>query len=337
MNELNFISNLVSLFAKAPYQKNQLNESDAEIIFLQESNIHLAITTDSIAEEIKTGLYDSPYLIGWMTVIVNISDLAAVGAKPLGIVVNQTFTEDKKNDKEFLRQLQSGINDALIASGTYLLGGDTNFYSQLQMGATALGIIDGENHLSRKGHKVGDLLYTTGKLGRGNAYAAYKLMNQKMRIDYQPLPKIKESTIIRKYATSCIDTSDGFIFAIDTFIKNKNMGFELTCQLSDILDEEGFSVCNFLQIPPFSLLAGVHGEFELIFTIPKSSEKAFLKNAQKENFKPILLGKVINETVLKYPSNGFSINTQEVVELYCNDYKDYILKILDYGKRIQWR
>ena len=57
---------------------------------VSESSI-LAITTDSIVEEIRLGLYDDPYLIGWMIVMVNLSDLAAVGADPLGILISEIF------------------------------------------------------------------------------------------------------------------------------------------------------------------------------------------------------------------------------------------------------
>ena len=85
------IKNLVKIFSRSPLQQNRLHESDAELINLPGTNITLAITMDSIVEEIEAGLYTDPYLIGWMTVMVNASDLAAVGAKPLGILINEHF------------------------------------------------------------------------------------------------------------------------------------------------------------------------------------------------------------------------------------------------------
>lgn len=82
--ENNFFARLTSSFQRSPQQINHLNESDSELLRLDNDSI-LAITTDCIVEEIETGLYDDPYLIGWMLVVVNLSDLAAVGARPLGL------------------------------------------------------------------------------------------------------------------------------------------------------------------------------------------------------------------------------------------------------------
>jgi thiamine-monophosphate kinase len=116
------INNLISGFERSPNQLNKAHESDAEIIQL--GILKLAVTTDSISEEISTGLYDDPYLIGWMIVTVNMSDLAAVGATPIGILISEiipkTFSEEK------IKELQRGISDACKTYGTFILGGDTN-------------------------------------------------------------------------------------------------------------------------------------------------------------------------------------------------------------------
>ena len=63
------INKLIESFERSPKQLNKPHKSDAEIIRLND-NTKLAITTDSISEEISTGLYDDPYMIGWMIVTV---------------------------------------------------------------------------------------------------------------------------------------------------------------------------------------------------------------------------------------------------------------------------
>jgi thiamine-monophosphate kinase len=110
--ENKIINNLTKSFPRSPLQMNNIHETDAEIIQLENSPYDLAITIDTISEEIKTGLYSDPYLIGWMSVMVNMSDLAAVGAFPIGIVISQIIPKDISND--FLEKLQTGINDACI-------------------------------------------------------------------------------------------------------------------------------------------------------------------------------------------------------------------------------
>ena len=101
--ENKIINNLINGFERSPVQLNKPYESDSEIILL--GNIKLTVTTDSISEEISTGLYDDPYLIGWMIVTVNISDLAAVGAKPIGILISEIIPKDFSNEE--IVQLQT--------------------------------------------------------------------------------------------------------------------------------------------------------------------------------------------------------------------------------------
>ena len=81
--EIDIVARLTGHFARSPLQANRVQQSDSEIIRIPDgSPIDLAITMDSIAEEIQGGLYTDPYMIGWMAVMVNMSDLAAVGAEP---------------------------------------------------------------------------------------------------------------------------------------------------------------------------------------------------------------------------------------------------------------
>src|SRR3990170_7954855 len=105
-------------FPRSPLQYNKLQESDSELVRLPGGNSLLAVTTDGVVEEIESGLYDDPYLIGWMTVIVNASDLAAVGAEPLGILINENLPQDLAS--EFTAELQRGIRDACAAAGLYV-------------------------------------------------------------------------------------------------------------------------------------------------------------------------------------------------------------------------
>src|SRR5512141_3471353 len=92
--ENQMIERLARSFRRSPGQVNRLNESDAEIVRLGTSDTRIAVTTDSIVEEIASGLYDDPRMIGWMAAMANFSDLAAVGATPLGLLVAETLPAD---------------------------------------------------------------------------------------------------------------------------------------------------------------------------------------------------------------------------------------------------
>jgi thiamine-monophosphate kinase len=294
--ENKIINNLIEGFERSPDQLNNPHESDAEII--QVGDLKLAVTTDSISEEISTGLYDDPYLVGWMIVTVNISDLAAVGAKPIGILISEIITKDFSNEK--LLQLQEGISDACKKYNTYILGGDTNEGEDLVLTGTAIGIINNEKILSRVGCKAGDLLYSSGKLGIGNAFAISKLISKTITpINFRPEARVKLSSIINKYATACMDTSDGLIAALDQLMRLNEVGFELTKDFEKIIDEDSLNFVKNLNIPSWLLFAGQHGEFELVFTIPRSSQRSFLDDAEKIGFEPVELGKVGQEEEIR--------------------------------------
>ncbi|MGD8867883.1 MAG: AIR synthase related protein, partial [Gemmatimonadales bacterium] len=109
--EIVLIERLAGTLPRSPLLLNGLCESDAELIRLPGTDMALALTTDAIAEEIAAGLYNDPYLIGWMVVMVNASDLAAVGAEPLGILLNETLPGVV--DPAYVERLQSGIRNAL--------------------------------------------------------------------------------------------------------------------------------------------------------------------------------------------------------------------------------
>ena len=175
--ENRFINNLTSLLEHSPLQINSTHQSDAEIIRFNGNNDQLInITTDSICEEIKAGLYDD-FLAGWMVVSANLSDLAAVGSNPLGILISVIFPENMNYKR--IGTLYNGINSACKRHSTYVLGGDINKGDNLIVTGTALGVNNYNKILTRVGCKPGNILYSTGQLGKGNAFALDKLFFRK--------------------------------------------------------------------------------------------------------------------------------------------------------------
>lgn len=328
--ENKIINDLTKSFSRSPQQLNKLHETDAEIIELENSPYDLAITIDTISEEIKTGLYSDPYQIGWMSVMVNVSDLAAVGSSPLGIVISQILPKDISDD--FLSKLQNGINDACKKCGTFVFGGDTNFGDELIITGCAIGTVMKGKYLKRVECKAGDKIYVTGKVGNGNAYAAQKLLfnnsklsfrtsvrernlkadksdrflpsvemtdkNENDNLRYFPSAKLEWKNILNKYSSSCIDTSDGVLSSLDQLMRLNNVGFKLRNDWEESLDQSSKQLFNNYNLPLWLLLSGEHGEFELLFSIPAERKIDFLKEAHLSNLKPICLATAIeNENI----------------------------------------
>jgi thiamine-monophosphate kinase len=335
--ENKIINNLISGFERCPHQLNKPHKSDAEII--QVGDLKLAVTTDSISEEISTGLYDDPYLIGWMIVTVNISDLAAVGAKPIGILISEIIPKNFSDEK--IKQLQNGISDACNKYNTFVLGGDTNEGENLVLTGTAIGIVNSEKILSRVGCKPGEILYSSGKLGIGNAYAISKLISKtNTPINFQPEARIKLSSIINKYATACMDTSDGLISTLDQLMRINNVGFKITEKFEKLVDYEALIYSKNLTIPSWLLLAGQHGEFELVFTIPQKLKHEFVKEAEKNQFEPIEIGEVTPEKEIRFNlyDKSVPINSGFIRNLPFDtkgDVNHYLKLLLEYDSELK--
>ena len=340
--ENKIINDLTKSFSRSPLQVNKLHESDAEIIKLENSAYDLAITIDTISEEIKTGLYSDPYQIGWMSVMVNMSDLAAVGASPLGILISQILPKDITD--EFLEKLQLGINDACNKCGTFVLGGDTNFGDDLIISGCVIGMVEKAKHLSRIGCKPGDKIYTSGKLGGGNAYAAQKLLLQSSKVDsrlrgndtltFNPSAKLEWRNILLKYSTSCIDTSDGVLSSLDQLMRLNNVGFSFRKDWNETIEESLEQLFNNYNLPLWLLLAGEHGEFELLFSIPEKSETEFLYEADRLNLNPVYLADVDLEQNIQINLYGKDqiLNTEKIRNLaFEKDFSPtvYLQKLLE--------
>ncbi len=276
-----------------PSQTNLLNQSDCEMVRLG-PNFYLASTIDSISEEIAVGLYRDPYTMGWIAATASLSDLAAVGAEPIGILFSAQFAADF--DLFAKRRCSRGLKDAIAKAGTHLLGGDSGHAVATLLTATGLGKCRGKP-LSRVGAKSGDLLCTTGAVGIGPALGFDYLLRKarkpsrssrglSSRSDgpgsllreshYRPIARIREGLALRSLASSCIDTSDGFAQALHTLSKINGVGFELNWQ-KDWIALRARKFCVAAGLPLTSLLFGEHGDFELLLTLPS----AHLVNAKR--------------------------------------------------------
>jgi len=331
--ENKIISNLTKSFSRSPLKLNELHETDAEIIQLENSPYDLAITIDTICEEIKTGLYSDPYQIGWMSVMVNISDLAAVGASPIGIVISQILPQNISD--EFIEKLQQGINDSCKKCGTFVLGGDTNFGDELIISGCAIGTIEKGKYLKRVGCKTGDKIYTSGNIGTGNAYAFQKLFSKNdSQFVYHPTAKLEWRNILKKYSSSCIDTSDGILSSLDQLMRLNNVGFKFRNDWDKAMDCSSEQLFGNNNLPIWLLLAGEHGEFELLFTIPAEKKLDFLKEASHLYLKPIYLGETTEDPKisLNLYNKEQSLDTEKIRNLtFEKDFSPskYLQKLLE--------
>jgi thiamine-monophosphate kinase len=311
--EHQLIGRLAAGLPRSPSQINGLHESDAELVRLPGTDLVLALTTDALAEEIATGLYADPWLMGWMLVTVNASDLAAVGADPLGLLICETLPPDA--DAGWIAALQRGIADAAVAHQLPVLGGDTNAGATPHLAATAVGVVRGRP-LTRCGARAGDLLYASGPLGMGGAFALSKLAGPHVAlatdgaegllqqdpanddaddggapaVPFRPTARLREGALLRAVASACMDTSDGAIATMDELMTLNGVGLRIESPVDAWTDPAALAAARAFDIPPWMLHAGPHGEFELLFTVPAERVPALDGAAGRIGWHPLRLG-----------------------------------------------
>lgn len=173
----------------------------------------LILTTDTMVEGVHYLPSDPPESIGWKLAAVNLSDLAAKGATPVGCLLNHALSGDTAWDTAFLR----GLGKALTAYAMPLLGGDTVAMPEgasRSYSLTAIGRA-GKRTPVRTGARPGDNLWVTGTIGdagaglaiaRGGAGPA-ELLDRYRR----PRPRLSEGLALAPHVHAMMDVSDGLL------------------------------------------------------------------------------------------------------------------------------
>lgn len=336
--ENEMISRIAENFVHAPHKIGGTHESDAELIDLgEESPYLLAITTDALVEEVITGLYQEPYLMGWMLAMVNFSDLAAVGADPLGLLISLNFPFSEENS--FINHLTKGISDACRKVDSFVLGGDTNFSREVLLSGCGVGLVPKNHKITRIGCGPGDRLYLSYQAGKGNFFGFLKFSGHDHAISddfFKPIARIKEGKIIRRFATCSMDTSDGVLHTLDQLMRLNHCQFVLDTEWEKILDLKALHVLQAQRIPSWLLLAGFHGEFELCFAVKPEKESEFLDTARKIDWSPVRIGEICSGTGIKFRSNKglIEIDTAYIRNLSqeaSQNPEKYIKELIDYA------
>ncbi len=223
----------------------------------------LVLTTDMLyqAGDLPEGA--TPWAIGWRAVAVSLSDLAAMGARPLGVVL---ALGAPRFERELLEGIVEGALDCCRSVGASYVGGDLSAHSELTLVSAAVG--EAERPVRRKGARVGDLVCVTGALGR--TAAALKLFE---REDFERAnklfafpPRVREGQTLAPYATSMIDISDGLARSLHLLAEAGQVGFRVRYDAIPVVLEVDELARDEVERREMALFWGE--DFELLFTLP---------------------------------------------------------------------
>ncbi len=220
------------------------------------------------------------YDVGYYLVTANVSDIAAMGARPIGVVTVVRYPPDMTDDT--FAQVMCGIRDACRRFSAPNVGGDIGGAERLILSATALGVCLPGHALFRHGARPGDVVCLTGPTGIAGAAMSYfrsgtrsALVEDKHREQLltswsRPNARVREGVCLGDsgMVTSCQDTSDGLKAAIESVAAASGVGMVIDERRLPIAPEVA-AVCECLDLPVPPVMFGDSVDFELLFSVPR--------------------------------------------------------------------
>ncbi len=225
--------------------------------------------------------------VGRKSAGANISDLAAMGAQPVALLVSIAVPASFLVNDIF--SLYQGMNDMSTRFCAPILGGDTTRSDQVCISITAIGLKEaGAADCLRSDVRLGDFVYVTGDLGGSRAGLEtilepdaasglpVELVNELKRDHLSPTPRVEAGLALARLfpRVAMIDISDSL--HNEASLLGEVSGVQLTLHLESIpVSAEAFNYCksSSLDASEFALFSGE--EYELLFTLPTPPEKLF--------------------------------------------------------------
>ncbi len=249
-------------------------EEREDCVLFDMGESYIVVGCDMVHERTDFPSQMTPYQRGWMSVAVSLSDIAAMGAKPLGVLVALGVPEG--TERSYLRSMAEGMRECASRAGTRVLGGDTDQHDELTVCTTAVGSVSKRYCARRRGAQVGDVVAITGTVGEAacgfallsgkahkhalNAHEVESLTEKAL----MPTPRVSEGMRIAEVCTSMMDTSDGLAMSLHELSAQSDVGFEVDEDALPVPD----SVRACTESAVDTALYGA-GDFELVFTLPE--------------------------------------------------------------------
>lgn len=254
---------------------------DCALVTLQPEQ-QLAMSMDILQEGVHFLPDSDPWLLAQRALLVNLSDLAAMGAKPLCFTLGLSLPN---RDENWLQRFSAGLAEVALAHDCPLIGGDLTA-TLLPRGAMTICVqVHGEvpegRAVRRSGAGVGDLVYVTGTVGdaaaglallqgRSSASASEEQRAELVQAFHQPESRVATGIALRDIATAAIDLSDGLASDLPHILRASGLGAIIATEKLPL------SAAFCAMIPEGERLAlalGGGDDYELCFTLPPAAVK----------------------------------------------------------------
>jgi thiamine-monophosphate kinase len=294
---------LIARYFKRPVQRAVLGIGDDCALLAPAAGMQLAISSDMLVEGRHFLSTVDPFRLGHKALAVNLSDLAACGARPLAFTLALSMP---RADEAWLAPFSSGLLALADAHGCELIGGDTT-QGPLNLCVTVFGEVPAGGALLRGGARAGDDLYVSGTLGdarlalevfRGTLVLpadAFEAARERME---QPTPRVALGQALRGIASSAIDVSDGLLGDLGHILQASNVGAQVdTTAVVACLGIGNTPALDATRRLQYTLAGG--DDYELAFTAPAAARTAVAAAAATAQTPVTRIGRIEAETGLR--------------------------------------
>ncbi len=269
------------------------------------------VTKDALAIGTHMLPGDPPHTMAQKSLRVNLSDLAAMGARPVGFFMALCLSDE--TTETFIKAFIDGLAGDVETFSVPLMGGDViKTAGPFTVSITAVGAVDKEAVLRRNGAKPGDSLWVSGTIGDGS------LGLRAIKEDLLELPEDLEAFFIDRYrlpqprvalgqalsgvATACIDVSDGLVADVGHVCRASHVGCRITA--SDVpLSDAAKNVLRNQHAKLEDLLAG-GDDYELVWTTPPELESTLPALAAAADVAVTRIGEMTEEREVHIVGEG---------------------------------
>ena len=256
----------------------------------------IAITSDMLVEGRHFLKGANAEQLGRKALAVNLSDLAAMGAKPLGFTLSIALPNI---DASWLEAFSKGLFSMANRFHCPLIGGDTTA-GPLTISITALGSVPAGKAIRRSGSKVDDEVWVSGTIGDARLTLAalrHEIdlpKNDLQKIEHrmhQPTPRIELGLRLRGIASAALDVSDGLLGDLQHILRQSKVDAEIFLEhlpKSDVLKKQSIQIQN-----QFAACGG--DDYELCFTAPKHQRQTILAIGKALNLPLTCIGRIIHK------------------------------------------
>jgi thiamine-monophosphate kinase len=271
---------LIDRYFTRPARRAALGVGDDCALLAPAPGMQLAISCDMLVEGRHFLPTVDPFKLGYKALAVNLSDLAACGAKPLAFNLALALPSA---DDVWLDGFSRGLFALADAHDCELIGGDTT-RGPLAICITVFGEVPPGQALLRSGAQAGDDLYVSGTLGdarlalevfrgtRSLPQAAFAAARARME---QPTPRVTLGLALRSVATAAADISDGLVGDLGHILKASRVGARIDTSIAiNLIANKGHLTLGDGQFDSETALACVLAggdDYELVFTAPPAA------------------------------------------------------------------